>query len=180
MEECLQPHDYEGFGRLNQEIKSTRIATGEHEYTRYGFRQLLDNHAASIWQPDIHWCGGLTELLRIAAYAEAHGIRVVPHGSSVYSYHFAVTRPSTQFVEFLMMSPEADEVVPMFTPLLLDEPVANGRPYSLERPGFGVELNRGSSSSARSPVSRRGARRARPHRSERELRGGAPCRAPDR
>ncbi len=43
MEECLQPHDYAGFGRLNAEIKSTRIATGEHEYTRYGFRQLLEH-----------------------------------------------------------------------------------------------------------------------------------------
>ena len=58
----LQPHDYEGFGRLNAEIKSTRIATGEHEYTRYGFRQLLEHARASIWQPDIHWCGGLTEV----------------------------------------------------------------------------------------------------------------------
>ena len=61
MEECLQPHDYAGFGRLNAAIKSTRIATGEHEYTRYGFRQLLEHHGASIWQPDINWCGGLTE-----------------------------------------------------------------------------------------------------------------------
>ena len=37
MEECLQPHDYEGFGRLNAQIKSTRIATGEHEYTLLRF-----------------------------------------------------------------------------------------------------------------------------------------------
>jgi len=67
----------------------------------------------------------------------------VPHGSSVYSYPFAVTRPSTQFVEFLMMAPAADEVVPMFQPLLLDEPVpVNGRLRVPERPGFGVELNR--------------------------------------
>ena len=38
MEECLPPHDFEGFGRLREAIKSTRIATGEHEYFRYGFR----------------------------------------------------------------------------------------------------------------------------------------------
>ena len=31
MEEVLQPHDYAGFGRLHAAIKSTRIATGEHE-----------------------------------------------------------------------------------------------------------------------------------------------------
>ena len=62
MEECLPPHDYEGFGRLHAAIKSTRIATGEHEYGRYGFRNLLEHNGAEIWQPDIHWCGGLTEL----------------------------------------------------------------------------------------------------------------------
>ena len=43
MEECLPPDDYEGFGRLRQQIKSTRIVTGEHVYTRYGFRQLLEH-----------------------------------------------------------------------------------------------------------------------------------------
>jgi len=43
-----------------------------------------------------------------------------------------------------MMAPAADEVVPMFSPLLLDEPVpVNGRLRVPERPGFGVELNRG-------------------------------------
>jgi L-rhamnonate dehydratase len=54
VEEVLQPHDYAGFGRLNAEIKSTRIATGEHEYGRYGFRNLLEHNAADIWQLDIH------------------------------------------------------------------------------------------------------------------------------
>lgn len=55
MEECLPPDDYVGFGRLNAQIKSTRIATGEHEYTRYGFRLLLDYKAAPSR-------GGLSEL----------------------------------------------------------------------------------------------------------------------
>ena len=41
-----------------------------------------------------------------------------------------------------MMAPHADEVVPMFTPLLLDEPVPqNGRLRLSEAPGFGVRLN---------------------------------------
>ena len=47
MEECLPPHDYAGFGRLNAAIKSTRIVTGEHVYFRYGFRQLLEPNGAS-------------------------------------------------------------------------------------------------------------------------------------
>ena len=47
----------------------------------------------------------------------------MPHGSSVYSYHFVLTSHNSPFAEFLMMAPEADRIVPMFSPLLLDEPV---------------------------------------------------------
>jgi L-rhamnonate dehydratase len=67
---------------------------------------------------------------------------VIPHGSSVYSYHFVVTRHNSPFAEFLMMAPAADRVVPMFNPLLLDEPVpVGGRMKVPDRPGFGVSLN---------------------------------------
>jgi L-rhamnonate dehydratase len=53
-----------------------------------------------------------------------------------------VTQPNSPFAEFLMMAPEADRVVPMFTPLLLDEPVpVNGHLKVPDAPGFGVRLN---------------------------------------
>src|SRR2546422_11092726 len=78
MEECLQPDDYDGFGRLHERIKSTLLATGEHEYTRYGFRLLLEHQAADIWQPDVTWCGGLSELRHIGALAAAYNIPVIP------------------------------------------------------------------------------------------------------
>ena len=97
-----------------------------------------------IIQPDVGWCGGLTELIKISALADAHNTLVVPHGSSVYSYHFVITRHNSPFAEFLMMAPKADQVVPMFTPLLLDEPgPVNGRmkASALDQPGFGVRLN---------------------------------------
>jgi L-rhamnonate dehydratase len=83
MEEVLQPHDYGGFGRLRKAIKSTRIVTGEHEYGRYGFRLLLEHEAAEIWQPDAQWCGGLTELRKIAAMAAAYDIPVIPHAGGL-------------------------------------------------------------------------------------------------
>ncbi|MCW5978003.1 MAG: hypothetical protein KIT09_07985 [Bryobacteraceae bacterium] len=106
MEEVLQPHDYEGFGRLRQIIKSTRIVTGEHEYTRYGFRQLLAHNAAEIWQPDIHWCGGLTELRRIAALASAYDIPVIPHGGgSRDSMHFIMATVNSPWAELFMPAP---------------------------------------------------------------------------
>jgi L-rhamnonate dehydratase len=63
----------------------------------------------------------------------------------VYSYHFVITRHNSPFAEYLMMAPKADEVVPMFHPQLMGEPVPqNGRLSAehLDKPGFGVELNR--------------------------------------
>ena len=106
MEECLPPHDYEGFGRLHAQIKSTRIVTGEHEYTRYGFRQLLERRAAAIWQPDIHWCGGLTELRRIGALAAAYDIPVIPHGGGAHdSVHFIAATVNSPWAELFMPAP---------------------------------------------------------------------------
>jgi L-rhamnonate dehydratase len=97
---------------------------------------------ADIIQPDVGWCGGITELIKISALADARGVLVAPHGSSVYSYHFVLTRHNSPFSEFLMMAPGADKVVPMFAPLLLDEPVpVNGRMKVPDTPGFGVRLN---------------------------------------
>jgi L-rhamnonate dehydratase len=143
IEEALLPDDYWGYAELRRKAPpGMLITTGEHEATRWGFRMLLEMGCADILQPDVGWCGGLTELMRISALADARGVLVVPHGSSVYSYHFVVTRHNSPFSEFLMMAPGADRVIPMFAPLLLDEPVPiNGRMKLPETPGFGVRLN---------------------------------------
>jgi len=142
IEEALLPDDYWGYAQLKRQVPPTMLVTsGEHEATRWGFRQLLET-GVDIIQPDVGWCGGLTELIKISALADAHGTLVIPHGSSVYSYHFVVTRTNSPFAEFLMMHETAEEVVPMFSPLLLNEPVpVNGHLVVPETPGFGVELN---------------------------------------
>ncbi len=146
VEEFLPPDDYSGYAEVRARApRDLLLTTGEHEWTRWGFRQLIDNRCADIVQPDVNWCGGLTELLKISAYASAHGVLVVPHGSSVYSYHFGITRHESPFAEFLMMAPDAATIVPMFAPLLTGEPVPeHGRinVSSLSLPGFGVELDR--------------------------------------
>ena len=145
IEEALSPDDYWGYADLKKQApKGMMVTTGEHESTRWGFRMLLEMDCCDLIQPDVGWCGGLTELLKISALADAHNKLVVPHGSSVYSYHFVFTRQNSPFAEFLMMAPKADKVVPMFNPLLLDEPVpSNGTMHisALNKPGFGVRLN---------------------------------------
>lgn len=143
MEECLPPHDFEGFGRLRAAIKSTRIVCGEHIYFRYGFRQLLEHHAAAIWQPDVHWCGGLTELRRIAALASAYDIPVIPHAGGVQDcVHFTMATPNAPWSEMFLPPPGGPpEVYRRFEE---DNQVTRGpegvymRPS--ERPGFGWEL----------------------------------------
>jgi L-rhamnonate dehydratase len=145
IEEALPPDDYWGYAELRRRMpRGMLVTTGEHEATRWGFRLLLEMECCDILQPDVGWCGGITELLKISALADQRGKLVIPHGSSVYSYHFVITQQNSPFAEFLMMAPKADEVVAMFNPQLLDEPVpVNGRMKisALDRPGFGVRLN---------------------------------------
>jgi L-rhamnonate dehydratase len=147
IEEALSPDDYWGYAALKRDApEGMWVTTGEHEATRWGFRMLMEMECCDIIQPDVGWCGGMSELIKITAMADARSKLVVPHGSSVYSYHFVIAQQNSPFAEFLMMAPEADKVVPMFAPQLLGEPVPqNGRlnVSALDKPGFGVELNRG-------------------------------------
>jgi L-rhamnonate dehydratase len=143
IEEALLPDDYWGYAELKRNVPpGMLVTTGEHEATKLGFRMLIEMECADILQPDVGWCGGITELMKIAKMADSRRILVVPHGSSVYSYHFSITQRNSPFAEFLMMAPQADVVIPMFSPLLLDEPVPhNGRMKLTDAPGFGVRLN---------------------------------------
>ena len=94
-EEVLSPEDNDGWREIKRAHPTLKWTTAEHEYTRYGFRQLIAERAIDILQPDVMWVGGLTETLRIAAHAAAYDTPVVPHGSGPYSYHFIAsqTRP---------------------------------------------------------------------------------------
>lgn len=143
MEEVLQPHDYAGFGRLNTTIKSTRIATGEHEYGRYGFRYLQEANGASIWQPDIQWCGGLTELRRISAMASAYDIPVIPHGGGLNgSIHYTIANVNAPWAELFLPAPGGPkEVYQLFEENYQISRGPDGiymRPH--ERPGWGWDI----------------------------------------
>jgi L-rhamnonate dehydratase len=145
MEECLQPHEYEAFGRLNAQIKSTRIATGEHEYTVYGFRQLLDHRGASIWQPDMHWCGGVTEARRIAALASAYDIPVIPHsGGERDTVHLVMATRNCPWAE-MVFPPAPGGPEEVYRRYKEDNNLTEGpeglytRPF--DKPGFGWDFD---------------------------------------
>ena len=143
LEEVLHPDDFEGHRLLKTACPWMRWTTGEHEYTRYGFRNLVTARAVDIVQPDVMWVGGLTELLRVAALANAYDIPVVPHGSGAYSYHFCITQPQVIFAEYINISPDGRSVAPVFGTMFKNETMpVNGTIKLSDEPGFGLELNR--------------------------------------
>ncbi len=62
IEECLPPDDYDGYAELTRRVEGMAIATGEHEYTRWGFRELLERRCCYVVQPDLTWSGGIYRL----------------------------------------------------------------------------------------------------------------------
>ncbi|MBD1382870.1 L-rhamnonate dehydratase [Metabacillus arenae] len=144
VEECFNPEDYWSYRELKKSAGNKMMVTGgEHDAARYGFRMLLEFCDLDIIQPDVGWCGGITELIKIGNLAESFGKMVVPHGSGVYSYHYVITKNNSPFAEYLMVSPDAKSVVPQYYPLIKDEPTPkNGRLKLSDAPGFGVELNK--------------------------------------
>ncbi len=142
LEEPLRPDDYAGHAELRRRMPaSMTLNTGEHEYTAAGFR-LLCEADVDILQPDPTWCGGITEMKRIAAVASAYGKRIIPHVGGVYSYHFLSAYGETTFAEFPVMKGACDSIVPFQGPLLLGEPLpVDGHVAPTDAPGFGLELN---------------------------------------
>ena len=143
LEEVLHPDDFDGYKLLKERVPWMRWTTGEHEYTRYGFRKLIESRSVDILQPDVMWCGGLTELLRISAMAAAYDIPVVPHGSGAYSYHFVATQPHCPFCEYLNTSTDCLSFPPVFGNMFENELLPkNGKIKLTDDPGWGLKLNR--------------------------------------
>ena len=77
-EEPLSPEHPELYRQLHEKL-NLPLAAGECEQTRYGFQSLLSRGGVHIAQPDLAYCGGPSEALKIRAVAASHGVNVVPH-----------------------------------------------------------------------------------------------------
>ena len=140
-EEVLSPEDISGYQAIKQAHPTLKWTTGEHEYSRYGFRDLIEARTIDILQPDVMWVGGLSETLRIAAHASAYDMRVIPHGSGPYSYHFIAAQCGPADCEYVAASPDGRTIQPVFGELFVGEPVPiNGRMKLDQSPGFGMTL----------------------------------------
>ena len=137
-EDILTPDLLEEQAALRPLIKPINIAGGEHEFTRFGFGAVARAGALDIWQPDITWCGGITEGLRILELAREHGVPVVPHrGGEVWGLHFMAATDCDDLAET-----HPGRWVPPRDELWLDEPqTVDGLLTPPDGPGFGVRLN---------------------------------------
>ena len=145
IEECLPPDDYDGYAFLTQHVHSTTIATGEHEYTRWGFKELIARGCCQILQPDVNWVGGITESRKIAAMASAWGLDVIPHagGLQPWAVHFVASQVNTPLAECVVIGNAGDtDPLRSLFPFLSGVPLPeNGFISPSDAPGVGVEVN---------------------------------------
>jgi D-arabinonate dehydratase len=98
-EEPISPDDYEGHRRLG-EATVIPLATGENEYTRYGFRDLIAQRTVPILNADAIICGGITEFMKIAHLAQAYDIDLAPHGPQEIHVHLVAALRNGLILEF--------------------------------------------------------------------------------
>lgn len=141
IEEYLIPEDLDGHVAVRERLPWQTLATGEHMYTPWPFRWLIERRALDILQPDMHWVGGLSACVKIARMAEAAGLEVILHGGggSQYGLHFTYAMPNTPWAEYGVWSPpgvpleEARGTMPAAVP-------KDGWIKPLDGPGFGLGI----------------------------------------
>lgn len=140
LEEPIRPENEAAMQKLSERV-SIPLASGECNYMRHEFRKILALQALDIIQPDICLCGGLMEMKKIAAMAEAHYVTVAPHNpmgpvATAVNVHFAASTSN-----FFILEYHPDDTSPRKD--LLQEPlmVKDGYIPLPTKPGLGVELN---------------------------------------
>ena len=136
-EEPVAPDDYDGHRKI-AEATTIPIATGENEYTRYGFRDLIAHNAAAILNADAKILGGVTEFMKVAALAQAHDLDIAPHGSQDIHVHLVAAISNGLILEFYR-----DTVDPMWGKTYLHTLTLNddGTVSPPNVPGIGADPN---------------------------------------
>jgi len=141
LEEPVPPENIDAMRDIRQATK-TPICCGENLYLRYGFRELLEKHAADIIMPDIQKVGGLSEARRIADMAHSYYIPFAPHGvvspiGTMASAHVCATIPN-----FLVLEWHWIQRLPLWRSFIKEgEIIDHGFITVTDRPGIGVEMN---------------------------------------
>jgi L-alanine-DL-glutamate epimerase-like enolase superfamily enzyme len=139
-EEPVAQFDYAGIAQVADAL-DVPVSAGEHEYTRWQFRDLIHQARVDIIQPDVVKCGGITEMKKIAVLGETYGKHFVPHqtqptiGTAANLHCIAALQWATRPQEFTGQRPELDA--------LFQEPLVfeDGYIHVPNRPGLGLEID---------------------------------------
>ena len=141
LEEPVIPDDVHGYAELKS-YGRVPIAGGEHEFTVYGFRDLLEARALDYIQFDTNRVGGLTQARKIAALAEAYSVPVIPHAGQMHNYHVVMASLNSPMAEYF---PVVDVEVgnELFWYVFNGEPKAKDGFIDLDEnlPGLGLTIN---------------------------------------
>ena len=130
-EEPLPAWDLDGLARVAAALE-TPIASGETEYTRYGFRRMLELRSADILMPDLQRVGGVSEFIRVGHMAESYDIPVSSHLFPEISLQVLGALANTIYLEYM----------PWFSKLYNETiEFAEGQAIVPERPGWGFTFN---------------------------------------
>jgi L-alanine-DL-glutamate epimerase-like enolase superfamily enzyme len=130
-EEPLPAWDLEGLARVSAAL-DTPIASGETEYTRYGFRRMLELRSADILMPDLQRVGGVSEFMRVGHMAESHDVPVSSHLFPETSIQVLGALANAIYLEYM----------PWFSKLYHEElEFSDGNAIVPERPGWGFTFN---------------------------------------
>jgi galactonate dehydratase len=140
LEEPIRPENTAAMAKLAEAV-GVPLASGECNYTKYEFREILAAQALDIVQPDICVCGGLMEMKKIAAMAEAHYVMVAPHNpmgpvATAVNVHFAASTPN-----FLILEYHPDDEAPRKDLVKQPMTLRDGYLELPTAPGLGIELN---------------------------------------
>ena len=147
-EEPIPPDNIPGYAELSKAI-DIPIAAGESEFTRFGFRDLIENSGIRVLQPNVGRAGGFTEVKKILAIASSHGIPYAPHtGSSsaitmAAEMQLAANSPDFLIYEYMMNAWSHEQPNPLNYELLNEKiPVPVDSYLAVgNADGIGVSLN---------------------------------------
>jgi L-rhamnonate dehydratase len=141
LEEPVIPDEIHGYAELKSYARIP-IAGGEHEFTQYGFRDLLEARAVDYIQFDTNRVGGITQARKISALAESYSVPVIPHAGQMHNYHVVMASLNSPMAEYF---PIVDVEVgnELFWYIFEGEPKAKDGFVDLDEnvPGLGLTVN---------------------------------------
>jgi len=141
LEEPVIPDDISGYAQLKA-YGRVPISGGEHEFTLFGFQQLLEQRAVDYIQFDTNRVGGISQARKIAALAEAHQVPVVPHAGQMHNYHVVMASLNSPIAEYFpQVSVEVGNE--LFWYIFDGEAVPTDGSIDLDesKPGLGLTVN---------------------------------------